>query len=252
MVDLQPLETDICRSFLPSLTGRPAPGEGVRSLLALPPRVGGLGIINPTTAFVKEHKHSREVCQPLTTLIVNQDHDLSDTCSAMQQRKKVVQVQREKGALDKASILRPALPEFLQRAMEVVSDKGASQWFSAMPMEAHGFALAKGSFRDALCLRYGWTPPHLPLKCPCGKPFNTHHALYCGTGGYSIMRNNEIRIRDFTSSLLAEVFGDVRIEPTLIPISVKLSLVSLPILRLKLVWMLVPVDLGVIASRGRC
>ena len=48
---LQPLETEICRSFLPSLTGRPAPDEGVRSLLALPPRLGGLGIINPTTAF---------------------------------------------------------------------------------------------------------------------------------------------------------------------------------------------------------
>ena len=214
---LQPLETEICRSFLPSLTGRPAPGEGVRSLLALPPRLGGLGIINPTTAFVNEHKHSKEVCEPLTTLIVEQDHDLSDTCLAIQQRKKVVQAQREKDALDKASILRPALPEFLQRAMEVASDKGASHWLSAMPMEAHGFALAKGSFRDALCLRYGWTPPHLPLQCPCGKPFDTDHALSCGTGGYSIMRHNEIR--DFTASLLGEVCGDVQIEPTLIPLS---------------------------------
>ena len=214
---LQPLETEICRSFLPSLTGRPAPGEGVRSLLALPPRLGGLGIINPTTAFVNEHKHSKEVCEPLTTLIVEQDHDLSDTCSAIQRRKKVVQAQREKDALDKASILKPALPECLQRAMEVASDKGASHWLSAMPMEAHGFALAKGSFRDALCLRYGWTPPHLPLQCPCGKPFDTDHALSCGTGGYSIMRHNEIR--DFTASLLDEVCGDVQIEPTLIPLS---------------------------------
>ena len=84
-------------------------------------------------------------------------------------------------------------------------------------MEAHGFALAKGSFRDALCLRYGWTPPHLPLQCPCGKPFDTDHALSCGTGGYSIMRHNEIR--DFTASLLDEVCGDVQIEPTLIPLS---------------------------------
>ena len=84
-------------------------------------------------------------------------------------------------------------------------------------MVAHGFALAKGSFRDALGLRYGWTPPHLPLQCSCGKPFDTDHALSCGTGGYSIMRHNEIR--DFTASLLGEVCGDVQIEPTLIPLS---------------------------------
>ena len=63
----------------------------------------------------------------------------------------------------------------------------------------------------------GWTPPHLPLQCPCGKPFDTDHALSCGTGGYSIMRHNEIR--DFTASLLDEVCGDVQIEPTLIPLS---------------------------------
>ena len=119
--------------------------------------------------------------------------------------------------------------------MEVASDKGASHWLSAMPMEAHGFALAKGSFRDALCLRYGWTPPHLPLQCPCGKPFDTDHALSCGTGGYSIMRHNEIR--DFTASLLDEVAATSKLSPPSSHSLVKLSLVSLPILRLKLVWM---------------
>ena len=43
------------------------------------------------------------------------------------------------------------------------------------------------------------------------------HALSCGTGGYSIMRHNEVR--DLTASLLSEVCGDVQIEPTLIPLS---------------------------------
>ena len=221
---IQPLETEICRSFLPSLTGRPAPSEGVRSLLALPPRLGGLGIINPTTAFqrfVNEHKHSKEVCKPLTTLIVERDHDLSDTCSAIRQRKKGGSSAARKGCLGQS--FNPEtwsfnpLPEFLQRAMEVALDKGVSHWLSAMPMEAYGFALAKGSFRNALCLRYGWTPPHLPLQCPCGKPFDTDHALSCGTGGYSILRHNEIR--DFTASLLDKNCSDVQIEPTLIPLS---------------------------------
>ena len=52
---------------------------------------------------------------------------------------------------------------------------------------------------------------------PLWKAIDTDHALPCGTGGYSIMRHNEIR--DFTASLLGEVCGDVQIEPTLIPLS---------------------------------
>ena len=35
------------------------------------------------------------------------------------------------------------------------SEKGASSWLMTLPISEHGFALPKGSFRDALCLRYG-------------------------------------------------------------------------------------------------
>ena len=44
---LPPLEKTIRYLFLPPLTGRPAPGDEVRTLLALPPRSGGLGVLNP-------------------------------------------------------------------------------------------------------------------------------------------------------------------------------------------------------------
>ena len=175
---LQPLETEICRSFLASLTGRPAPGEGVRSLLALPPRLGGLGIINPTTAFVNEHKHSKEVCEPLTTLIVDQDHDLSDTCSAIQHRKKVVQAQREKDALDKASILRPALPEFLQRAMEVALDKLKVPHIGCPPCLWKPIVSPwQKDHSETLLVSDMAGHHHTCHQCPCGKPFDTDHAL---------------------------------------------------------------------------
>ena len=126
-------------------------------------------------------------------------------------------MERKKAISECAAALKPALPEHLQRAMEVASDEGASHWLSALPLEAHGFALMKGAFRDAICLRYGWSPPNLPLQCPCGKPFNPDHALSCGTGGYSIMRHNEVR--DVTAGFLDDVCKDVQIEPTLIPLS---------------------------------
>ena len=135
----------------------------------------------------------------------------------VQKRRRAVQERRARLTAEAAASLTSTLPENLQRAVEIASDQGASHWISALPLTAHGFALPKGAFRDALCLRYGWQPPHLPLHCPCGKPFDADHALSCGTGGYSIMRHNEVR--DLTASLLSEVCGDVQIEPTLIPLS---------------------------------
>jgi len=37
------------------------------------------------------------------------------------------------------------------------SEKGASSWLSTLPIAEHGFALLKGAFRDALCMRYDGT-----------------------------------------------------------------------------------------------
>jgi len=39
--------------------------------------------------------------------------------------------------------------------VQLSHEKGVSSWLSVLPIEEHGFALLKGAFRDALCLRYG-------------------------------------------------------------------------------------------------
>ena len=41
-------EKEIAPHLIPSLTGQPTPNEVHRGLLALPARLGGLGLINPT------------------------------------------------------------------------------------------------------------------------------------------------------------------------------------------------------------
>ena len=43
--------------------------------------------------------------------------------------------------------------------MDLGSEKGASSWLITLPIHEHNFALPKGSFRDAICLKYGWKPP---------------------------------------------------------------------------------------------
>ena len=104
----------------------------------------------------------------------------------------------------------------MKRALEVSKEKGASSWLSALPITEHGFALHKGAFRDALCLRYGWQPPLLPANCVCGKHLTIEHALSCPCGGFPSIRHNELR--DLTAQFLTETCRNVGIEPTLQPL----------------------------------
>ena len=97
------------------------------------------------------------------------------------------------------------------------SEKGASGWLMTLPIAEHNFALHKGSFRDALCMRYGWQPSRMPSHCVCGVDFSVEHALSCSCGGLPSIRHNDIR--DLTANLLTEVCSNVSIEPSLQPLT---------------------------------
>ena len=46
--------------FIPALTGQPPPGEHIREILALPTRLGGLGLTNPI-ASAKEQRAASQL-----------------------------------------------------------------------------------------------------------------------------------------------------------------------------------------------
>lgn len=112
-----------------------------------------------------------------------------------------------------AAELKDKLPSNLQKALTVSAEKGASSWLSTLPIEEHGFTLHKGAFKDALCLRYGWRPTHLPSHCIYGRQFTVEHALNCPRGGFPSIRHNEIR--NITADLLSEICHSVGTEPNL-------------------------------------
>ena len=66
---------------------------------------------------------------------------------------------------EKVVKLRESLCVELQHKMELASERGASVWLSTLPIKDMGFALHKTAFRDALCLRYGWSFDNLPSHC---------------------------------------------------------------------------------------
>ena len=114
---------------------------------------------------------------------------------------------------DELQRLKEDLSARQQRSLSLAGEKGASAWLTTLPIEDMGFTLHKRAFRDAVFLRYGWTPPFLPTNCICGKAFSVDHALSCNRGAFPIHRHNEIR--DLTAGLLSEVCQYVCLEPEL-------------------------------------
>ena len=166
-------------------------------------RHGGLGIINPSHNNQIQHQSSEHITAPLVSLILQQSHTYPQEAKAEQLRAKeqAVKLRKQRDATT-ATELKDKLPNNMKRAMEASTEKGASSWLATLPITEHGFALHKGAFRDALCLRYGWRPSHLPSHCICGQNF-VEHALICSRGGYPSIRHNELRhiTAGFLSSL---------------------------------------------------
>ena len=214
----QHLENVIRTEFIPTLTGNPPPNDTDRELFSLPARLGGLGLRNPATYCESECIASRMISEPLVKLIATQQDEYPYQCQADQlTAKSTVRQQRRQQAAQAAENLKPYLSGTRKRAMELASERGASNWLTSLPIEEFGFCLHKGAFSDALALRYGWTPSRIPMECACGTTFTVEHALSCPRGGFPTIRHNEIR--DVTASLLTEVCHDVMIEPNLQPLT---------------------------------
>ena len=211
---LQPLEDVIRYKFLPAITGKGAFSDTERALLALPVRLGGLGIVNPTTTPASLYMASISITAPLTEQILQQRDLLSPETRTYQAKAKTKIVCDDRMILqDAVDTIRSQLPLHSQRCLDLSCEKGASTWLTVLPIQDHGFTLYKSAFRDALCLRYGWEPKDLASHCICGKPFGVEHALSCPTGGFPIIRHNELR--DLTAGLMIEVCHGVAVEPTL-------------------------------------
>ena len=178
---LQPLEDVICRDLLPSLTGR-AVSDLERNLLSLPARLGGMAMGNPVQEARPHYDQASAVIAPLVRHICGEVGDEFPFFDALAlQDKELVEGRKSKAdALHrKANVIFSQLDTRSQRAMSLAQEKGASIWLTAIPIDEHAFALSRGDFRDAICLRYGWKPPHMPSHCSDGEPFTVEHALSC-------------------------------------------------------------------------
>ena len=213
-VDLfQPLEEAIRNQFLPALTGRLALSDVERELIALQARLEGLGISIPTRSANRQQASCAQVTGPLVKLINSNamDYPRGVLQEQKEMKAKVQSRNREKAAEE------GSLTKGQQNTVEQASVRGAATWLTAIPMTKYGFKLNKQAFRDALCLRYGWTPERLLSLCPCWQVFSVAHAFSCPKGALPSIRHNHVR--DIMAQLLTKVCSNVGIEPTLQPLS---------------------------------
>ena len=190
----------------------------MRALLTLPARLGSLGIINLMHSCKAMYHTSSKIVAPLTSLILAQQDDYSYDCISAQLRAKAeVRSSNQRDVKKAASEPKAKLPACLQRAVDLAQERGVSNWLSSLPIEEFGFTLHKSAFRDAIALRYGWSPLNTPSHCACGSQFSVQHALSCLKGGFPILRYNEVR--GLTAALMTEVCHEVCVEPHLQPLT---------------------------------
>ena len=213
-----PLEDCIRHSFIPAVTGHLPPSDLDRDFLALPTRIGGMGIINPIRMCAFEFTASNKVTKPLQSLLLSQTSTFSSDIRGEQLliKSEIYRMKFSMTSSNKASLLEEATTS-LKRSIELASEKGASNWLSVLPLQEYNFSLHKTAFHDAVALRYGWDPARLPQHCACGTKFTVEHSFTCPKGGFPSIRHNEIR--DLTASLLTEVCHEVDVEPHLQPIT---------------------------------
>ncbi len=177
---LEPLEEVFRHKLLPALTGEEAFSDPICDLIALPARLGGMEVFDPSKRSTNQYLNSKSITAPLTTLILQQ----SATCSPETERKRH---HRKMEAED----LSNRLPLDLQRAIKVSSEKGASTWLTTLPIADHAFMHpSQGCIPRCRMSEIGWTPKRLPSRCVCDQNFTIEHALSCHRGGFPSIRHS--------------------------------------------------------------
>ena len=212
----KPLETALREKLIPALVGRTV-SDVERRILALPVRLGGMGIVDPTKSST-EFTASTTITENLTRIICNQEGDFSNYNSEqVKENIAAVKAEKERRLKEERDEIYGMVDSKMQRILDLSLEKGSGAWLTALPIQSLGYTLNKQEFKDSVCLRYGWNIPNTPSYCQCKAENNINHTLNCKLGGYVAMRHN--RVRDVEAALMKEVCHDVRIEPELLPIA---------------------------------
>ena len=68
---------------------------------------------------------------------------------------------------EKLDQVKGSVSEKTLRAVDLATQKVASNWLTILPIRDKNFDLNRSEFRDAVKLRYDWDVPDMPSVCVC-------------------------------------------------------------------------------------
>ena len=113
------LEDVLRQVFLPALRGQPAPNDVTCNLLALPYRLGGMNIVNPTTMFKRQYTASTEICMPIVNIIQEKSGNVLSARIEQQVIKHHIHQCRRKELNDMPESIMNALPSELRARLRL-------------------------------------------------------------------------------------------------------------------------------------
>ena len=154
---LKPLENVIRLKLLPALTEGRACSDDERTLLSLPVRLGGLGIIDPSKISDDEFENSCKMTKDLTSAIRSQQSEIPDDLDDMSRLCKLeIRSERRAKQLEVLEDLKLRMSSDQVRVNEIARESGSSNWLTCLPLENREYVLSKQEFWDALNLHYNW------------------------------------------------------------------------------------------------
>ena len=212
-----PLRDTIRHVFAPSLLGREVL-DVEQDLLALPAKVGGLGLANPVTSAPDAHATSKRATEILQVAIcTGAPVDMAHHIGQCRQVTSEVSRARDLQMTERSKVLRAALPRRQQRTLNRIVDGNASGWLTVLPLKQEGYDMSAVQFRDQLAIRYGQEPNAVPSHCDgCGAAFSLQHSLDCMNGGLIKRGHNDVR--DVDARLADVAWGGVAVEPVMVPV----------------------------------
>ena len=129
---LEPLEEAIAQILIPAIVERKC-SQLDRDVLALPVRLGGLGMANSCHEAAREHVSSIKVTSPLVEQIMNQSHQLPED-SLVNSHHQAAKSEKAKELTDIGDNLKQIAPRKTQRALELAQEKGSSLWLTVLPL----------------------------------------------------------------------------------------------------------------------
>ena len=142
--------------LIPAVIGRKV-SDVERRIIALPLRLGGMGIRDPTKNSNHEHDASSDITRSLTTIIFNQEIDFSNyNEEEVQAQIAAVKRQKDTRLNNELEEITELVDTKLKRVLELAQENGAGSWLTALPIQSLGYTLNKQEFRDSVCLIKVW------------------------------------------------------------------------------------------------